>query len=328
MVAVRSLLAQALRQTGRTDHPHQPLGCVGDRRRRHEPRGASQASGPLRQRGQGLGQHGARVAVIPPERRGLRAQGLEREGRGQPQAPRRPPGAGLLPLWRGRREGYGGARSTYRVYSDRLELYYLAFPRGGEVAISVDDAEPVLVSTMAETATDAWRVFEAPERGGEHTFTVKATGRVHLYGVTLERDGPGVVYDCVGMIGTRASAPVVGSSLGAVQRYDVLGRWWRGLRSGGPHRDGVAGRWVGDHGLRARRRKHRIPVADEREHHRLGGRLERATEPHVPCPPRAGADAEVLVRGQHDHSHRPARARRRGGPPGTASAPARCARSW
>ena len=102
-------------------------------------------------------------------------------------------------------KGYGGAHSTYQVYSDRLELYYLAFPTGGEVAVSVDGGEPVLVSTMAEAATDAWHVFEAPDRGGEHTFTVKAKGPVHLYGVTLERDGPGVVYDCVGMIGTRAS---------------------------------------------------------------------------------------------------------------------------
>ncbi len=102
--------------------------------------------------------------------------------------------------------GYGGARSSYRVYADQMELYYFDSPKGGEVKIQVDDGDWTLLSTKADVARDAWKVFKAPKRGGEHTFRVKASrGASILYGVTLERNAPGVVYDCIQMIGTRAS---------------------------------------------------------------------------------------------------------------------------
>ncbi len=111
------------------------------------------------------------------------------------------------------RYGYGGvgaiggknAKSSYRVYANRLELYYHAYPKGGDLEITVDGGTPIALSTLSENAHDAWKVVEA-EGPGEHSFQVKVTGgRVHAYGVTLESDGPGVVYDCLGMIGTRAS---------------------------------------------------------------------------------------------------------------------------
>ena len=102
--------------------------------------------------------------------------------------------------------GGGGSKSSYRVYARRLELYYHAYPRGGDVSIKVDGGDPIIFSTKSEVAQDAWRVVEA-EGDGEHTFVVAGKGNSisHLYGVTLERDGPGIVYDCIGMIGTRSS---------------------------------------------------------------------------------------------------------------------------
>ncbi|MFT7624293.1 MAG: lysophospholipase L1-like esterase [Myxococcota bacterium] len=102
--------------------------------------------------------------------------------------------------------GYRGAKSTYRVWAKRLELYYHAYQKGGDVSVSIDGGEPQIISTKADTAVDGYAVIEAPT-DGEHTFEVKAAGGgvAHVYGVTLERDGPGIVYDCLGMIGTRAS---------------------------------------------------------------------------------------------------------------------------
>lgn len=100
----------------------------------------------------------------------------------------------------------GGGRSSYRVYADHLELYYFAYPKGGKVAVKIDDGEWIQHSTQADTPMDAWKTFHAEKPGGEHTFTVRAAGDGALvgYGVALERKTPGVVYDCLAMIGTRA----------------------------------------------------------------------------------------------------------------------------
>ncbi|MFT5433558.1 MAG: lysophospholipase L1-like esterase, partial [Myxococcota bacterium] len=111
------------------------------------------------------------------------------------------------------RYGYGGvaglgwgAKSSYRVYAKRMELYYLEYPKGGNLEVTIDGGEPIPFSTRGEKEIDRYKVFEA-EGKGEHTFVVRSRGggNVHAYGVTLENDGPGVVYDCIGLIGTRAS---------------------------------------------------------------------------------------------------------------------------
>jgi lysophospholipase L1-like esterase len=52
---------------------------------------------------------------------------------------------------------------------------------------------------------DAVHTIDVPD--GPHRLEVRYTGngRVTLYGVVMEREGPGVVYDSLGMVGTRAS---------------------------------------------------------------------------------------------------------------------------
>jgi lysophospholipase L1-like esterase len=54
-------------------------------------------------------------------------------------------------------------------------------------------------------AGDAVHTIDVPD--GPHRLEVRYTGngRVTLYGVVMEREGPGVVYDSLGMVGTRAS---------------------------------------------------------------------------------------------------------------------------
>lgn len=49
-----------------------------------------------------------------------------------------------------------------------------------------------------------WPTHGTP--GVENTFVAKnKSGNTHVYGVTLETDGPGVVYDCIQLIGTLGS---------------------------------------------------------------------------------------------------------------------------
>ena len=100
----------------------------------------------------------------------------------------------------------GGAEASYKVWADRLELFYLGYPKGGDVAVSVNGGPEEIFSTKADAETDLTKVFRGTP-GAENTFVVKSKGggTAHVYGVTLETDGPGVVYDCIQLIGTRAS---------------------------------------------------------------------------------------------------------------------------
>jgi len=102
--------------------------------------------------------------------------------------------------------GWKGSKASYRVYADKMELYYRAKKKGGNIAIRVDDQEPIIVDTDTDSPEDRFVSIQA-EGEGEHTFQIKAAGKKmnHVYGVTLETDGPGVVYDCIAMIGTRSS---------------------------------------------------------------------------------------------------------------------------
>ncbi len=82
----------------------------------------------------------------------------------------------------------------------RFELWYAAEPRGGPIKVSVDDGDPQTLEGRADVLTDRVEVFEVPD--GPHEITVRvAQGKGRLYGVVLERDGPGVVWDGLSNLG-------------------------------------------------------------------------------------------------------------------------------
>ncbi len=86
----------------------------------------------------------------------------------------------------------------------RFELYYQRYRRGGLVSLTVDGKSTKTIDTRSAEKQDAWEVLNVPD--GPHSLTVQAKGRgkVRLYGVVLERDVPGVVYDSLGLVGARA----------------------------------------------------------------------------------------------------------------------------
>lgn len=82
----------------------------------------------------------------------------------------------------------------------RFELWYAAEPRGGPLKVSVDGGEVQTLDGRAEALTDRYEVFEVPD--GAHDLTVRVNqGKGRLYGVVLERDGPGVVWDGLSNLG-------------------------------------------------------------------------------------------------------------------------------
>jgi len=102
----------------------------------------------------------------------------------------------------------GGAQSSLSAdakhssgHVSRFDLYYAARPKGGKIKLVVDDEEPVYLETAADALEDRFHVIEVED--GPHELTVRASGggKVRIYGVSMERDGPGVVWDSLALVG-------------------------------------------------------------------------------------------------------------------------------
>jgi lysophospholipase L1-like esterase len=84
----------------------------------------------------------------------------------------------------------------------RFELWYQKRPDGGGFEIRVDGTVTKVVDTRAPEVRDEVETLRVPD--GEHSFDVAALGPgvAHAYGVVMERDGPGVVWDELSLIGS------------------------------------------------------------------------------------------------------------------------------
>jgi lysophospholipase L1-like esterase len=126
-------------------------------------------------------------------------------------------GSPVLPGGRGGAVGLGGASFTAEsgsAYSEihttrsgegssvaRFSIYFRAQPHGGSFIASVDKGGPQEFSTQSDTkATD---IATISVDDGPHKLKIvpKGDGPLTLFGVSLERTDPGVVYDTLGMLG-------------------------------------------------------------------------------------------------------------------------------
>jgi lysophospholipase L1-like esterase len=81
-------------------------------------------------------------------------------------------------------------------------LYYLEQPGGGSVELSLDGGPASQLSTAGGAVASRVHVVKVPD--GEHELSVQTkTGTSRLFGVVLEREGPGVVLDALGIQGAR-----------------------------------------------------------------------------------------------------------------------------
>jgi len=112
-------------------------------------------------------------------------------------------GLGGTAFWASR-----GAMTKIRTRKDELgdeastiELWYLARPGGGRVELKVDDDEPVVIDTRAEDMHDGFHRVDVAR--GPHEVRVRAVGHGNsrLFGVLLETDGPGIVWDQFSKLG-------------------------------------------------------------------------------------------------------------------------------
>jgi lysophospholipase L1-like esterase len=86
----------------------------------------------------------------------------------------------------------------------RMDVYYLAQPGGGQFSVSINGETNETVSTSADMGKSAFREIKAA-KSGANTFEIKTvSGSVRMFGAVLENDGPGVVYDSLGVNGAYA----------------------------------------------------------------------------------------------------------------------------
>jgi lysophospholipase L1-like esterase len=89
--------------------------------------------------------------------------------------------------------------------ASQYRLFYAAEPEGGEISLSVDGEQPLVLPTRAEKVEPRSQFFERPL--GWHVVEVRAQGDAasRLFGISIERRQPGLVIDTLGIRGTRAA---------------------------------------------------------------------------------------------------------------------------
>ncbi len=85
----------------------------------------------------------------------------------------------------------------------KMQVFYMAQPSGGKFELKVDGRGVTVDTNRSETAS---RMAEIQVSDGHHELLVRTLGggEVRLFGVVMEREGPGVVYDALGIDGARA----------------------------------------------------------------------------------------------------------------------------
>jgi lysophospholipase L1-like esterase len=96
-------------------------------------------------------------------------------------------------------------RGDVGLLASRFDIYFEEQPRGGNFSVRLDDEPREIVSTKADIYGEGVYSIEAGD--GPHQIELRYArgGPVAFYGVALEREGPGVVYDSLGLVGARAN---------------------------------------------------------------------------------------------------------------------------
>ena len=96
-------------------------------------------------------------------------------------------------------------RGEYGRSVSRFDLHLLHQPAGGGLLVQIDNQEPIRLTTAGEALQAALYQFEVPD--GHHRLLVRPLGDapVTILGASMEREGPGVIVDAMGIRGRTAS---------------------------------------------------------------------------------------------------------------------------
>lgn len=87
----------------------------------------------------------------------------------------------------------------------QYELYFLRQPKGGSFKLIVDGKAVKTIKTRADAYEPGYHAFALSDAPHEVEIDLVGNGEVRVFGLTVERDQPGVVIDTLGIGGTRAA---------------------------------------------------------------------------------------------------------------------------
>jgi lysophospholipase L1-like esterase len=95
------------------------------------------------------------------------------------------------------------SQGEYGLRVSRFDIYYLEQPWGGDVHVIVPGRPPEKLSTRGPKKVSRVHSVDVPDGPGQMTIHTWGDGDVRMFGVALEREEPGVVYDALGANGAR-----------------------------------------------------------------------------------------------------------------------------
>ena len=95
-------------------------------------------------------------------------------------------------------------KGDYGTKASRFDIYYLEQPSGGGFVASAKGVPAEVVETRGSKKTSRVRSIHVPDGAAELSIKTTGSGETRIFGVAIERDVPGVVYDALGANGARA----------------------------------------------------------------------------------------------------------------------------
>ncbi|RMG98570.1 MAG: hypothetical protein D6705_05515, partial [Deltaproteobacteria bacterium] len=102
----------------------------------------------------------------------------------------------------------GGAESSFAPDPKRssgkvarFTVHYAGRPGGGDLRLRVDGGDPVVLSTEAPSLEDRFHTIDVDDAPHELELRAVGGGRVRVYGVALDRPGPGIGWDGLALVG-------------------------------------------------------------------------------------------------------------------------------
>jgi lysophospholipase L1-like esterase len=99
---------------------------------------------------------------------------------------------------------------TVTAAASYFEVYVLKQPGGGSIEVLLDGVTRERTYSLSSGASEAVCLEVVADSGSVHTLEIrtKSAGRTRIFGVAIERNSAGVVYDALGINGARASRPL------------------------------------------------------------------------------------------------------------------------
>ena len=100
---------------------------------------------------------------------------------------------------------------TLTAAGSYFDIYALKQPGGGSIDVSLDGVEQKRNVSLASRVSESACIEIVADTGSIHTIEIRTTsaGRARIFGIAIERNAAGVIYDALGINGARASRPLL-----------------------------------------------------------------------------------------------------------------------